>query len=236
MSIIEPPRTSRLGNYLTAALGISTLAGTSHAAIVNLDVSGFSGTNAGLASGDWKTIDLSTLDSRLSGAFTFRNGTGNNEYQFTCIEADSGAAIATGYYAATPRKLVSGALIDIGLNGGTSLGYFSSIGSISGFRAVLYSYNEESSSWELESTSVSPDFGPGSFLGFVDANERYGWLEVTWNSELGNFEILSGAFESVASVAIPAGAVAAVPEPAGALGTLGLLSAGMFLRRRQRAA
>ena len=241
MNSIEALSTHRLGNYLTTALGIGALASTSDAAIVNLDISSISGTNAGLDAGDWKTVDLSTLDSTLSGAFTFRNGTGNNEYQFTGIEADYGAAIATGYYTATPRKLVSGALIDIFLNAGGSLGWFTPAGADSAFRAVFWeeipgSPPDYQPSWSPLGTYNSPDFGAGSFLGFVDANERYGWLEVTWDNATGNFEILSGAFENVPGVGIQAGATAAVPEPAGAFGTLGLLAAGAFVRRRRQAA
>jgi len=59
---------------------------------------------------------------------------------------------------------------------------------------------------------------------------------VTWDAVNDNFEILSGAYEVVAGVAIQAGAVAAVPEPASARSTLGLLSGGMFFRRRKLAA
>ena len=85
------------------------------------------------------------------------------------------------------------------------------------------------------SNARSAAFGPGSYLGFRSANGYSGRLEVTWPPTL-MFEILSGAFEGVTGVGIEAGAVAAVPEPTGALGTLGLLPAGMFIRRRKRAA
>ena len=56
----------------------------------------------------------------------------------------------------------------------------------------------------------SPDFGSGSYMGFRTSQGNYGWLEVTWTASSEQFEILSGAYESVANTPIPAGAV---PEP-----------------------
>ena len=79
--------------------------------------------------------------------------------------------------------------------------------------------------------AVSPDFGAGSFMGFRSGNGHYGYLEVTWTSATDTFQILSGAYESVAGVGITAGA-APVPEPSTAVLSLGALAAGAFIRRR----
>lgn len=101
--------------------------------------------------------------------------------------------------------------------------------------ANFYGYNVNSL-FLYDGDNTSPNFGSDSFMGFRSSNGHYGWLEVTWDYTTGDFEILGGAFEDVAGVGIEAGAVAAVPEPASVLGTLGLLSAGAFVRRRKVAA
>jgi hypothetical protein len=64
---IPTPGADHLGTYLTAALGFSTPAATSDAAIVNLDFSAFSGPNAGLASGASGATSLQDLDARPTG-------------------------------------------------------------------------------------------------------------------------------------------------------------------------
>jgi len=79
-------------------------------------------------------------------------------------------------------------------------------------------------------TFTSPDFGAGSYMGFRDAQGRYGYLEVTWSSSSSQFQILSGAYESVPGTPI------AVPEPAtmGAIGVAALaLGAGAIRRSRK---
>ena len=72
-------------------------------------------------------------------------------------------------------------------------------------------------------------------MGFRSGNGHYGYLEVTWTSATDTFQILSGAYESVAGVGITAGA-APVPEPSTAVLSLGALAAGAFIRRRKQAA
>jgi hypothetical protein len=59
----------------------------------------------------------------------------------------------------------------------------------------------------------SPDFGAGSYMGFRTDQGNYGWLEVTWTSTSLQFQILSGAYENVAGVAILAGDTGAGPAP-----------------------
>jgi hypothetical protein len=82
---------------------------------------------------------------------------------------------------------------------------------------------------------VSPDFGPGSYMGFQTSQGNYGWLEVTWDSASADFEIFSGAYESTPNVAIRAGAGAAIPEP-GTWAAAALLAGGAaFMRWRKRA-
>jgi hypothetical protein len=61
--------------------------------------------------------------------------------------------------------------------------------------------------------TVSPDFGPNSYMGFRTKQNNYGWLEVTWTASSRQFQILSGAYESVADTPIVTPAAAPIPEP-----------------------
>jgi hypothetical protein len=84
----------------------------------------------------------------------------------------------------------------------------------------------------------SPDFGAGSYMGFKTNQGNYGWLEVTWAGATDTFEIYSGAYESVANVAILAGdtGTSAVPEPgqvASSLLLLALGAAGVAIQRQR---
>ena len=60
---------------------------------------------------------------------------------------------------------------------------------------------------------------------------------MTWNGT-DTFEIISGAFEDQAGVAINAGdtGVSAIPEPMSMLSTMGMLASGLLIRRRKLAA
>ena len=59
----------------------------------------------------------------------------------------------------------------------------------------------------------------------------YGYFEVTWNIASGNFEILSGAYESVANTALTIPGASAVPGGTG-LAACALLGAAGRRRRR----
>lgn len=225
----------RLGSYLAAAVGASTLAATADAAIVNLDLSALSGPNAGLASGAASSISLQGLDARLTGTLHTFNAKIDGADIHTGLGGSGVDIVNSDYIYARPQKFSAGSTID----GNSS--YFSSYHRYTVFRFENrgyyyppYTYNDifYPGSWYDGATYTSPDFGAGSFLGFR-SNGHYGWLEVTWNSSTQVFQILGGAFEDVAGVGIQAGAVAAVPEPAGVLGTLSLLAGGAFVRRRK---
>lgn len=228
----------RLGSYLAAAVGASTLAATSDAAIVNLDLSAWSGPNAGLASDAEGSISLQGLDARLTGTLHTFNAKlfGNNIY--TGLAGSGVEIVNSDYTYARPTRFNAGSTID----GDAS--YFLISHSYAVFRLEDrgYYYPSHTSNdtfydgyWYNGYTYTSPNFGADSFLGFR-SNGHYGWLEVTWNSSTQVFEILGGAFEDVAGVGIEAGAVASVPEPASVLGTIGLLAGGVFVRRRKLAA
>jgi len=74
------------------------------------------------------------------------------------------------------------------------------------------------------------------YIGFVTEFGNKGWLKVAFNSTNGLFSYDGGAVATAGEELTAGQTVAAVPEPASVLGTLGLLSAGMFVRRRRLAA
>ena len=75
------------------------------------------------------------------------------------------------------------------------------------------SYTSGSNSFFKSDRFLSPDFEPGSYMGFKTSQGNYGWLEVTWTASSEQFQILSGAYESTPNVAIRAGGAAPIPEP-----------------------
>jgi hypothetical protein len=206
----------RLGSYLTAAVGIGTLAGTADAAVVNLNVSSISAVNGGVVPGNMASVSLSSLGGvGLTGDLFIMN---IYDGYFTGIAGSVSFAVndVNGY--AVPHKFSAGQQIDASANWTSGVD-----------PASVFAYT---------GSPKSPDFGPGSFMGFRSLNGRYGWLEVTWVGAAEEFYILSGAYEDVAGVGIlaGAGAVSAIPEPTSVLGTMGLLASGLMIRRRKLAA
>jgi len=206
-------QSARLGAYLAAGLGASTVATpTADAAIVIIDIgpTGFNigGVNGGLAPGGetTKTFFPFFLAGNLGiwnhGTYKGLSGEGGLEF-----------AILGGY--STPRNFALNETID-------GIDYFSYAGFETGFRDYV---------------DQSPNFGAGSYMGFKTATDNFGWLEVTWDSATQNFQILSGAYEDQVGVAILAGQTAgpaAVPEP-GTWAAAALLAGGAaFARWRKR--
>ena len=206
---------ARLGAYLATGIGASTVAiSSSDAAIVQIDIgpTGFNigGVNAGL--GPEGSGGVFSFPVTGAGLFLFSNG------QFDIgLAGEYGFRVAVNGGYASPRNFAQNASIDISAN-------FTAFSYQSKFRTSSYgtAYN-------------SPDFGPGSYMGFKTAQGNYGWLEVTWDSKLSQFEILSAAYESTPGTAILAGATG-VPEASSSLLALVAGGAALTRRRRQRAA
>jgi hypothetical protein len=202
---------------LALAAGITSFAQNAQAAIVNINIgpTGFNigGTNGGVSNNDYREV----ADFPISGnsIFLYNNFSGF----FTGLErapGPTGFSFATGTNIASPVNFAPNALIDSNSNYGFSP------------QDLFKSFAD-----------VSPDFGAGSYMGFRTAQNNYGWLEVTWTASSDQFQILSGAYEDQAGVAILAGAggagPAAVPEP-GTWAAAALLAGGAaFARWRKRA-
>jgi len=206
-------QTARLGAYLAAGLGVSGAAmSTSEAAIVIIDIgpSGFNigGVNAGLADGGYRNI----YDFPFTGAGGLN--VRNQNYGQWGLTGFDGLSFANGGSYASPSKFSLGDSIGSSANWG------------GGDTTLFQKYGD-----------VSPNFGPGSYMGFKTAQGNYGWLEVTWDKAAQDFQIFSGAYEDQAGLAIRAGdgaGPAAVPEP-GTWAAAALLAGGAaFARWRKR--
>ena len=207
---------ARLGAYLATGIGASTVAiSSSDAAIVQIDIgsTGFNmdGINAGLPS------------ESMANFFQFPASGGGqvtiwNFGSYMGIFGVSGLGFAYTGYSVSPQNFAYNSPIG-------SSASFTGSPTATFFRRSYYGtpYN-------------SPDFGPGSYMGFKTATGNYGWLEVTWDSKLSQFEILSGAYESTPGTAILAGATAPIPEASSSLLALVAGGAALTRRRRQRAA
>jgi len=193
----------KLQSYLIGLGGVTLLASTSNAAVVTMDISPLSGLNAGLAPGTQKSVPLSSLDAGLTGDFNIYNVPATPSVGLT---GSKGSVTYIAKIGTIPKRFASGTTID----------------SSSAFTVDSTTlFSNGSSAWEA-----------GSYLGFKSSGGNYGWLETTWDPTITTFEVLAGAYESVAGAAITAGAI---PEP----GTLALLVAGagavVALRRRKTA-
>lgn len=202
-----------------AGLGTATvLATTSNAAIISLDVSSISGDNGG-STVEQLPVYLSTLtDGALEGRLTLWN-LHNSVFDAVGISGVSGAKIAYTGGKTSPKVFHSGDFVD---------------------ENSLFTDNNSYSTFQFRydpgSLYQTPDWSPGSYMGFVvedGEDKHYGWLEVTWDGDAEIFQILSGAYESEANLGIP---ITPIPEPS----SLALLAAGAAgvaaLRRRKKAA
>jgi len=228
-----------LGRYLAAGLGATGLATVeSEAAIVMLDIAALgsnsvnvTGINAGVTYGDifadidgdgFKNVTAfptsSFGQSSSSNDFRLLNGYEYGNYFFGFRPA-SNIRFANDGFIATPTKFGNEASIGSGANWEGDLN-------------ALFRRN----------ATAAPDWGANSFLGFrlnpttvfpEPTNLYYGYFEVTWDSTLNQFQILSGAYESTPNTPI----ITPVPEPSTvALAGIGALALGAGAIRRSRKA
>ena len=208
---------NRLAAYLATGIGTGLVATpVADAAIVTIDITdtGFNldGPNAGVSSSFMPTITDNFPISGGGSLFTFNIIDGPKG-----IDGINGLLFAAGSAYASPVKFTPTQSIDSSANWESGPPIFFSVGPYE-----------------------SPDFGAGSYMGFKTAQGNYGWLEVTWAGATDTFQIYSGAYESVANVAILAGdtggGTSAVPEPgqvASSLLLLALGAAGVAIQRQR---
>ena len=201
----------RLSGYLAAGVGAG-IVGTApvDAGIIQIDIgpTGFNigGINAGMVAEPYTVRN----DFPLTGAGTLVLSNGG--YSEWGLGQGSNLAFAASGSDASPTRFTVGQTVS-GSNA------FQTQNAYTAFRAF---------------SSVSPDFGAGSYMGFRTAQNNYGWLEVTWNATANQVQILSGAYESVANTPIPIGAV---PEPTtiALTGVAALALGGGAIRRARKA-
>lgn len=210
-------------------LGVSD----AEAVIVGIDITPISGPNAGLADNSYTTFSIlggsmfvyNNLDGAPFVAERFGLG-GQSNFQIRMIDA--------GWYA-SPRNFAAGYQIGPAIPGNPA--YWTNDGRFTLFQNRFYG----APPFYGYGTYVSPDFGPGSYLGFrVESGlnqYNYGWIEATWDSTTSTFQILSAAYESEINTAIAGGAGPGpepIPEP-GTWAAAALLAGGAtFLRWRRR--
>jgi hypothetical protein len=172
---------------LALVAGITSFAQNAQAELITINI-GPTGFNIGEINGGVSDGYFTSIGSfPISGNTLYLY---NNYFAVATGLEGAGVMFAAGGSAATPVNFAPNAVIGNGIN------LFS--GSESYFRSF---------------SASSPDFGPGSYMGFMTYGGNYGWLEVTWTASSGQFQILSGAYESEPLVSILAGAGGAAPIP-----------------------
>jgi hypothetical protein len=212
---------ARLEAYLAAGLGSCTLASSAQAGIVTIDLTSagnlnadITGINGGVTPGGNLYVNGFFLPSVPFGSSNYMvvyNGASDR----VGIDANGGLYFgSTGAYAG-PQAFSAGAVID----GSTSTQWL------------------ESSSYSVfkEGGNESVAFGPKTYMAMrsqVGSDFYYGWIEVTWDPNTDEFQLISAAYEDTPNTAIKAGdtGAAPVPEPASSA-VVAMLMGGAALRQ-----
>lgn len=202
-------RRALLGAFLAVVVGAIGLGASSQAAVVSVDLTGFTGDNMGAANGSFAFCNA------IPGVELFAANAWNNMNGVTINNgAGIGGILATGKFGSANVPINVGPGVDIGASSGDFADSLGATSFKSNFR-------------------TAPDFGPNSFLGFKTASGQYGYIEVLWTASTNTFKLVSAAYESDAGVAIQTpggGGGAAVPEPASGA-VVALLMGGTALRQ-----
>ena len=193
-----------------------------------------------LASAGSPGVDITGVNAGLpfgsGGSYTFLKNVSN--FPLTgggtlSLTHNGGANGSIGLYPSAGLKIAvdGGDASPHNFAGGASIGTFGGTWSSSATKTYFYAYQY----------GASPNFGADSYLGFKTSQGNYGWLKATWDGT--NFQLYSGAYESVPGVSINAGQTSSAPvpeiDPSGLASAMSLVmgSAAMLeQRRRKRAA
>jgi len=174
---------------LALVAGLTCFAQNAQAELITVDIGSFGigGINGGVSGGSYSTIVGFPVSSNNVVIYNYAGF-------YVGLVGGDGLAFAAGADPATPVKFALNGLIGSG--------------------SSYYSDSDKTSfKWlPIAIAATSPDFGPGSYMGFKTSQGNYGWLEVTWTASSEQFQILSGAYESRPNVAVLAGAPP-IPEP-----------------------
>jgi len=206
----------QLASYLTAGLGAGCLAVTADAAIVTFSDSG-SFIEGTVDDGDQTTSSLTLPDG---SSLSIDSGTS----RFFLDLALSSTGRFTGPGGVFGNGDYEYPIISL-LGLGDPIFAHTSSSTYSATAMLVYN--------SLPQADFTGDVS--GYLGFVTEFGNKGWLKVAFNSVTGRFSFDGGAV-ATAGEELTAGQIAAIPEPASVLGTIGLLSGGMFVRRRRLAA
>jgi hypothetical protein len=201
---------------LVALLGAGLLGGASKAAVVNINLTGYTGDNGGAPVGDSRVIFPFAPNEGLfatNQTNVFSNSFGSQVItgvQYIRVGLTGGIATTGAALSDTPIKFGAGATID---------------GS--------YTFVDDMQSSFKNPVRTAADFGPNSFLGFRTSAGQFGYIEVTWTASTNTFRLISAAYESTAGVAIQTPSASSggeVPEPASAM-IASLFLGGAALKR-----
>ena len=214
-------RRARLAAYMATGVGAIGLGTSSQAAVVSINLTGYTGDNMGIAPGP------GSYPAGRGSISNFTPGTAlfgfNNVYgKYT------GVALGTPGQGGTPVGILTttgNGAFDIPINVGAGVSIGPSSGNFEeGYISTLFKNHLRS----------APDFGPSNFLGFRTGMGQYGYIEVLWTTSTNTFKLVSAAYESDAGVAIQTpsggGGGGAVPEPASGA-VVALLMGGTALRQ-----
>jgi hypothetical protein len=205
----------RLEAYLAAGLGSCGLASSAQAGIVTIDL-----TKAGSNQVDITGVNGGAASSKTAFNF-FLPGDGNylfvfnNHYGYSGLVGNSGLQFGTGGSNVSPQAFMPGASI-----GGSTSTVWSGSFTYPNFKNP----NGESAA-----------FGPSTYMAMrstTGTDFYYGWIEVTWDPNTDQFQLISAAYEDTPNTAIKAGdtGAAPVPEPASSA-VVALLMGGAALRK-----
>jgi hypothetical protein len=208
----------RLEAYLAAGLGSCGLASSAQAGVVTIDLTkagsnqvDITGVNGGADPGSFIIANEFFLPGNADALFV-----SNGALSFYGLFGANGLEFGSGGSTASPQAFMPGDII-----GGSTLTVWTPYANVSSFKA----FSEESAA-----------FGPSTYMAMrstVGTDFYYGWIEVTWDPNTDQFQLISAAYEDTPNTAILAGDTsggpAPIPEPASSA-VVALLMGGAALR------